>query len=387
MCFLFNAQGEVLQIARGDPNTGTLGGAAAAGRSSRGSPPLSGAGYFGEDDNLLVRRQRAKDAAEKEVVAFSLSKLHAFVEVVGVLVTYAEDEIARSPRLNAFRWTCDLSSSGSEEDAKYRGERPSRAFEYCHDPKLRADVNVVVMGKFYRNHTNRSEWRFHAIGEPSAARCSIAPVLAEAMQVFLLDIIPEIEIPNRNALTSVLAVCAALSFDEFLGVEQHFPAHAGVSKDDFARILLLALMRARPELQRVARASALVALLFEMFEQIDINGDARVDWEEFTTFCMSLGLIATSDQELGTAGLRATSYRQVLASGGAKRSFPYQISRIKTFAQLKRIAVLENKSAVVLVRAPRVLRRDAVSWQPSPVLSLSLLLPRCTTQTSCCTTR
>lgn len=32
------------------------------------------------------------------------------------------------------------------------------------------------------------------------------------------------------------------------------------------------------------------------------------------------------------------------------RTFPYQISKIKSFPQLKRIAVVENKSAVVLVR-------------------------------------
>lgn len=32
------------------------------------------------------------------------------------------------------------------------------------------------------------------------------------------------------------------------------------------------------------------------------------------------------------------------------RTFPYQIHKIKAFPQLKRIAVVENKSAVVLVR-------------------------------------
>ncbi|TYZ63661.1 hypothetical protein PybrP1_006794 [[Pythium] brassicae (nom. inval.)] len=356
VCFLFNAQGEVLQIARGDPGAST---AASTTRSrSRASP--SGDGYFGARGNLLVRRQRAKDAAERELVAFSLAKLHPFVEVVGCLATYAEDEIARSPRLNEFLWTCDLSSSssGAEGDARYHGEKPRRAFEYAHDPRARAGAgagaataNVVVLCKFYRNPRSRGEWLFHALGEPAAVRSAIVPALAEAMQVFLLDIIPELEIPNRNALTSVGAVCAALSFDEFLGIEARFPA-AGVRKDDFARLVLRALVHARPELQHAARAAALVALLFEMFEQIDINGDARVDWEEFTTFCISIGLIATSDQELGgAANLHAPSYRQVPVGGGAvkARSFPYQIARIKSFTQLKRIAVVENKSAVVLM--------------------------------------
>lgn len=293
---------------------------------------------------------------EKEFLAFSLSQLHPFVEVVGCLVTYAEDEIAKNPRLNEFLWSCDLCANGAEEESKYLGEKPLRAFEYYHEPKAKAKSvrrtsesgsssatttptaalssssqlpNYVVMCKFYRNHKNRNEWFFHAIGEPGFVRSSITPALTEAMQVFLLDIIPEIEITNRNALTSVLAICAALSFDEFLGIEKHFP-DKGIEKDDFARIILFAVMQARPELQRVGRASALVALLFEMFEQIDINGDAVVDWEEFTTFCMSLGLIATSDQDLGGARLHATSYRQEHV-GGAKARYVGQDERESRF--------------------------------------------------------
>lgn len=340
VCFLFNAQGEVLQIARGAPSpTGVTGK-----NNTTASHSTSGGGdFFGEDGNLVVRRQKAKDAVEKDFLAFAFSKLHPFVEVVGCLVTYSEDEIAKNPKLNEFLWSCDLCASSSEEESKYLGERPLRAFEYYHDPKAKgrrasdsgsgsgsgststtptaqvsasSPPNYVVMCKFYRNHKNKSEWLFHAIGEPGTVRSSITPALTEAMQVFLLDIIPEIEIPNRNALTSVLAVCAALSFDEFLGIEKYFP-DKGIGKDDFARNILFAVIQARPELQRIGRASALVALLFEMFEQIDINGDAVVDWEEFTTFCMSLGLIATSDQDLGGAGLHATSYRQEHV-GGAK---------------------------------------------------------------------
>lgn len=286
--------------------------------STRTNGSSSQRDFFGVDGNLIARRQRAKDAIEKEFVAFSLSKLHSFVEVVGCLVTYAEDEIARSPRLNEFAVTCDLCASDSEDDsssasaAKYRNDRALQAFEYTHDPRAsssEASPNVVVLCKLYRNHKNRSEWLLHTIGERTSVRSAITSALTETMQVFLLDIMPEIEIPNRNALTSVLAVCAALNYDEFLGIERYFPA-AGIGKDDFARIVLYALLEHRPELERVTRASALVALLCEMFEQIDINGDAVVDWEEFTTFCMSLGLIATSEQDMGGAGLRATSYHQ-----------------------------------------------------------------------------
>ncbi|GMF64792.1 unnamed protein product [Phytophthora lilii] len=243
-----------------------------------------------------------------------MAKLHPYVEVVGCLVTYAEDEIARSPQLNAFSLTCDLhavDSAQAEAEAQAlaaggkrfvfnAGER-TRLLGISRDPKmLRKQVgkqpNVVVLCKFFRRHGDHHDWAFHAaVNERSnvVVRSAVTASLVEAMQVFLLDLMPDIKIPNRNPLSSVAAICAALSCNEFLGIEQHFP-DGGLCKVDFARLLLWELMHTRPGLQQhLARAIALVGLLFEMFEQIDINGDAAVDWEEFTSFCVAIGLVAT----------------------------------------------------------------------------------------------
>ncbi len=37
----------------------------------------------------------------------------------------------------------------------------------------------------------------------------------------------------------------------------------------------------------------LVASLIELFEQIDINGDGTMIWNEFTSYCVEAGLVAT----------------------------------------------------------------------------------------------
>ncbi|KAF4130619.1 EF hand [Phytophthora infestans] len=374
---LFNAQGDILQVARGanTPDTSTTG------HRTAGSHAVA---YFGEE-NFRATRAKLKETDEREVVRFSMTKVHPFVEVVGCLVTYAEDEIARSPQLNAFSLTCDLhalDSSQAEAEAQAlaaggkrfvfndSGEH-TRLLNIYHDPKtLRRHIgkqtNVVILCKLFRRHGKHHDWAFHAATEDRSnvvVRSAVTASLVETMQIFLLDLMPDIKIPNRNPLSSVAGICAALTCNEFLGIERHFPK-AGLSKVDFTRLLLWELMRARPSLMRhLNRASALIGLLFEMFEQIDINGDSVVDWDEFTSFCIALGLVATrvphdeNDHDQGQSHgdnhdappRNMIVYRhEPLSSGTATRTFPYQINKLKNFPQLKRLAVIEHKSPRIL---------------------------------------
>ncbi|KAG3114656.1 hypothetical protein PI125_g6223 [Phytophthora idaei] len=373
---LFNAQGDILQVARGAKTSDT----STNHRTASSHSVL----YFGED-NFRATRAKLKETDEREVVRFSMTKLHPYVEVVGCLVTYAEDEIARSPQLNGFSLTCDLhavDSAQAEAEAQAlaaggksfvfndTGEQ-TRLLNISHDPKtLRRHIgkqpNVVILCKLFRRHGKHHDWVFHAATEERSnvvVRSAVTASLVETMQIFLLDLIPEIKIPNRNPLSSVAGICAALSCNEFLGIERHFPS-GGLSKGDFTRLLLWELMRARPSLmQHLGRATALVGLLFEMFEQIDINGDSIVDWDEFTSFCIALGLVATrvphdeNDHDQGQSHgdnhdappRNMIVYRhEPLSSGTATRTFPYQINKLKTFSQLKRVAVIEHKSPRIL---------------------------------------
>ncbi|KAJ0394221.1 hypothetical protein P43SY_001036 [Pythium insidiosum] len=344
VCILFSAQGDVMQIYRGN-NDHQL-------ESKRGARVATVS--FG-DEHVALRRNDSKDAVEKEVLSFSLAALPPSVEAIGVLLTYPAEEIAHRARLNVCDVICDASAGADADASTFGAGRPRRLYQLAFDPRPRqhtnaatgATANYVVVCKLYRNAESRREWFFHAIGAGGAVRSAVNSALAEAMQVFLLDIIPDIELAHRNALNSVASICAALSSDEFLGIESYFGAR-GVTREAFVKILLLTLLRSRKRLQRLSRAVALVALLFEMFEQIDINGDEAVDWEEFTTFCISVGLISTHEQALGAATYSGCSYRQQLA-GPFNRTFSYQIRRIRSLSALRRVAVIENKSAVVLI--------------------------------------
>ncbi|POM64062.1 Hypothetical protein PHPALM_20459, partial [Phytophthora palmivora] len=246
--------------------------------------PNSTVMYIGED-NFRVTRAKLKETDEREVVRFSMAKLHPHVGAVGCLVTHVEDEIARAPQLNAFSLTCDIhavDSAQAEAQAQAlaaggkrfvfnnAGER-TRLLEICHDPKtLRRHTvkhpNVVVLCKFFRRQGDHNDWAFHAAPEERSnvvVRSVVTPSLVEAMQIFLLDVMPDIKIPNRNPLSSVAGICAALSCNEFLGIERYFP-DCGLRKVDFARLLLWELLHTRPGLlQHHGRATMIVGLLFE----------------------------------------------------------------------------------------------------------------------------
>jgi hypothetical protein len=40
-----------------------------------------------------------------------------------------------------------------------------------------------------------------------------------------------------------------------------------------------------------APARALTALLVDLFQQIDVNGDASLEWSEFTSYCIEAGMV------------------------------------------------------------------------------------------------
>ena len=42
-----------------------------------------------------------------------------------------------------------------------------------------------------------------------------------------------------------------------------------------------------------ARVVQFVADIRELFDEIDINGDGDLEWEEFTAYCANLGFVAT----------------------------------------------------------------------------------------------
>lgn len=61
---------------------------------------------------------------------------------------------------------------------------------------------------------------------------------------------------------------------------------------DFVEIVLPGLPRPKNAAEKAASVSALI----DLFEDIDINGDGVMEFEEFTSFCVDAGMVATRTQ-------------------------------------------------------------------------------------------
>jgi hypothetical protein len=68
----------------------------------------------------------------------------------------------------------------------------------------------------------------------------------------------------------------------------------GLTIDRFVSVIFKQLRKQIPRLANPREAAHTVAILEELFEQIDINGDTRVDWNEFTSFNIENGMSATN---------------------------------------------------------------------------------------------
>lgn len=108
-------------------------------------------------------------------------------------------------------------------------------------------------------------------------------------------------------------------------VQEPFLRSKGLNKDQFTRVLFRQLVATNPGLVNHVEASYCVAMLHEMFSQIDFNDDTTVDWEEFTSFTIQTGLINTRqsderglddfileyEQDLAFATERLTSHKAI----------------------------------------------------------------------------
>ncbi|KAF0699518.1 Aste57867_9914 [Aphanomyces stellatus] len=301
-------------------------------------------------DGSIVQETRNQYGHDQKYVV-SLSRVNFGVDVIGFILSHSEDTISDATKpLDACSVSCVLHMSPVDEIlAQGQGEL---LCEDTYSPERGIFRNALMVCKMYRDSRQRSHWIFNPIceGMQCASHCIVG--LTRCAQMHLLDIIQDIDIPNVASLNSIQGICSALSSVEFLAFENMFPVD-GFDKQAFAMCLCEGMVHSRPELRSEKRLVALLSLLYEMFDQIDINGDCHVDWEEFTSFCVSLGMISTKQSKLGDGGVEYI-YKQHACYGPKyvnddRSTFPYHITRFKCFDVLKKVAVLEYMSPLISI--------------------------------------
>lgn len=86
-----------------------------------------------------------------------------------------------------------------------------------------------------------------------------------------------------------------------------------------------------------------VALIQEVFAQIDINGDDQVDWEEFTSFCIEMGMMTTKQtSDMDEGGTVEYIFDETYADRSSSGTRPIQC--IEEIKDKHRIVVVEEKT-------------------------------------------
>ncbi|KAF0699520.1 Aste57867_9916 [Aphanomyces stellatus] len=130
--------------------------------------------------------------------------------------------------------------------------------------------------------------------------------------------------------------------EEFRAREQLLGGE-GLYLSDFVEIMLKGLPKAKTIKEKYETVSGLV----DLFNDIDINGDGTLEFNEFTSYCVDAGMVATRER------VTPMKYQYVKDKDYIDRTTQGAgIEKIKWFPELKRAIVIETKSNSVKVYPP-----------------------------------
>ncbi|KAJ1448854.1 hypothetical protein M885DRAFT_125048 [Pelagophyceae sp. CCMP2097] len=267
----------------------------------------------------------------------------------------------------------DRASAGSDADDERNSKRimkRRRSRRLRRDPHLvDSTANLCVLFKLARDASANGLvplWRLDGGLEQSTA--GTRGEMIAAAQQSMSDIFPWLRAAKKRLFSGVAQVCAALSSGALPDMKRAFLAEKGGPElARFSQILfrqLVATHARRNELLRPREAAHVVALLHELFRQIDIDGNGRVDWEEFTNHAVSAGMSAAGadDDDVqrppGSAARGAadeSTVRYVLDAAHAVKRPPGEAQSTKhapvhlllLVPELGRLLVVERDSAAL----------------------------------------
>ena len=169
-------------------------------------------------------------------------------------------------------------------------------FNVGMQPSSLDSYNCLVMFKVYRDAIDHHQWKVNVILKEFMTRTKNE--IMDKLEFSLGDIFPQKLPENQRLLRDVQSVCTSLSSHALPHLKKYFNMDPeGLSIDDFVKVLFKQLLKTMPGLANEKEAAHAVAILEELFEQIDINGDTKVDWNEFTSFNIENGMSATKQSD------------------------------------------------------------------------------------------
>eukprot|EP01034_Spumella_vulgaris_P022279 gene22279-28395_t len=107
----------------------------------------------------------------------------------------------------------------------------------------------------------------------------------------------------------------------------------GLQIGQFTEVLFKQLFESHPRIIEESEAAYTVAMLQEMFYQIDYNGDLTTNWDEFTTFCVQTGVTGL----LGKGGGNFSLDQYVIEYGEELLHRDHVLSAYRFVAQMRHV--------------------------------------------------
>lgn len=175
----------------------------------------------------------------------------------------------------------------------------SQALFQCVN-RSRKDFEGIAHSILFRDgwdSDKRTQWKFKCIFEPLFTKSMKEK--DDICNHLTITTVPSLELYKPRLFPNVKTLAAALSSSSLPSLKDKFQASGGLDSFQFTETLFRCLFEIQPKLQNLTEAASTIAALQDMFSQIDFNGDGTVDWDEFTTFCIQIGLNSNDSKSFG----------------------------------------------------------------------------------------
>jgi WD40 repeat protein/Ca2+-binding EF-hand superfamily protein len=286
---------------------------------------------------------------DSETILLNLSKVAKRVFCIALVATASTGSLGDCERLG-----CNI----MQRFSKKRGEIAQKEVVRCdcdvrdlqpsEGDKTRFNAQIMLMLYRTSEHVENDSqgpagWTCHAILSKLESKNvdECVPAAQRSLQAVLPFIIVRGEELPINTVTDIIAFIQPVTLAFF---RTNFPQR-GYLPDDFAQTMCKVLLKENRILRKPKQASRLLMLLYEMFKQIDVNGEGVMHWGEFTSFCVSAGMSAS----LGKTKPCAPDVEFKFGANPKFRHSGQKYSSIKVWEAVSRIAFVEERGSKIRI--------------------------------------
>eukprot|EP01035_Chromulina_nebulosa_P018163 gene18163-23821_t len=212
--------------------------------------------------------------------------------------------------------------------------------------KARKDLNCVAIGLVFKDGWHNEDsprWAIKSFLEPISVFST--KEIEDKCFSLVVDAVPILQKFRQRLFNSVRDVCTALSSLALPKLKKKFlKSQSGLPILTFTEVLFKQLYESHPKIIEENEAPSLVAMLHEVFNQIDYNGDSFVDWDEFTSFIIQNSLINNAGT-ISNSGLSGNGALSVISAKSSNTAVKVQVvNAVSSYSTISTVLKIEHKS-------------------------------------------